>query len=279
MIWDGSQVLITWGYRPMTKWAVDFSPTHDGYHASRDRGAAEDEYRAAVVFMGPQDELEALETVLAENRESFFIRCDTGEEIFGADIDYSAPLLVTVEEYGRCDRASYAQYSMPMRLRLLAPAFQGTPSLSPLRLSFWRYGASSKFAVNKRFSYAGAASYLDHRTDPGVFMGEFTQTTAEMRAIRRYLLATARGEAIPFPTLGGVDFPFGNRMAQRRFQMCHVLEWEDLGRENFTDWRLSLVLGQAFPLFEGGTLATETDRGAFYMTNSSGTPDYYVTGD
>jgi hypothetical protein len=278
MIWDGETVFVTWGYQPMTQWAVEWKPLATGYHAARDRGAAQDTLSAAVVFKGPQDELEALEGVLADNRETFAITCAAGEEIFGADVNYSGSLSVTVEDYGRCERVSFAQYSMPLRLRLLAPTFTGTASLAALRLSSWRYGASSSFDITRKFSYTGTVSHLDHRTDAGVFIGEFTQTTAEMKAIRRALLSTVRGAAIPFPNFGGITQPFGHRAAATPFLKCNILEWEDLGRENFTDWRLRIVFAQANPYFSAGVLDEEEEAGAFFFEPSDTNPlDFFMT--
>jgi hypothetical protein len=276
MIWDGETVFTTWGYQPMTQWAVEYKPLANGYHAARDRGAAQDAYMGAVVFKGPQDELETLEAVLDGNRETFAITCGAGEEIFGADVDYSGPLTVTVDDYGNCERVSFAQFGMPLRLRLLAPTFLGTASLSALRLSSWRYGASSSFDITRKYSYSGAVSHLDHRTDAGVFIGEFTQTTAEMKAIRRALLSTVRGTSIQFPNFGGIEYPFGTRMSDRRFQKCHVLEWEDLGRENFTDWRLRIAFSQATPYFSAETGGADT-HADHLSAGTSGTPAIHGT--
>lgn len=277
MIWDGETVYTTWGYRPLTQWAVAFHKGADGYHTARDRGAAQDIYAASIAFHGPLDELQALEAVLDSNRQAFSITCGIGEEVFGPELDYSSPLSVTVEQHGEIERVSFAQYAMPLRLRHLAPAFKATtPSLSALRLSNWRYGASSSFDIKKQFSYSGAASYLDHGTDVGVFTGEFTQTGTEMEAIRRALLSTVRGNAIPFPDLAGITRPFGQRKQPTPFQKCHIIEWEDLGRENFTDWRLRITFAQANPYFTAGDSTEEVDRGAFFMTPSD-TPDYFMT--
>jgi hypothetical protein len=279
MIWDGETVYTSWGYQPITAWSVSYKPLANGYPEPRDRGAGEDAFSGAVVFKGPLEELEALESVLDGNRSDFDITCGDGEEIFGADVAISGALSVTVENYGDIERVSYGQYAMPLRLRLLAPTFTGVAaSLSALRLSSWRYGAFSKFDITKHFSYVGDASYLDHRTDPGVFVGEFTQTTAEMAAIRRALLTTVRGAAIQFPELGGVLRPFGTRKPEWLYNKCHVLQWEDMGRENFLDWRLRITFAQADPYFAAGDDAADDFTEADHLTaGTSGTPDLHGT--
>jgi hypothetical protein len=247
MIWDGETVFTTWGYQPLTRPALEWVQDSAGYWSASDRGSSQDVLEAAISFRGPQEELETLEAVLEDNREGLPITCGLGEEIFGADVDYTGALSVTVIDYGEITRVTFSQYAMPLRLRLLAPTFKATsPSFAALRLSGWRYGAFSTFEIGKAFSYSGTPIYADRRDDVGVFKGEFTQTQSEMEAIRRYLLTTARGNAITFPTLGGITHPFGNRKpAIGAGLYCHVLEWEDLGRANLMDWGLSIVFAEA----------------------------------
>lgn len=246
MIWDGVTVYTTWGYVPQVERALDWDRDSQQYWFANDRGVDQDAYSGAIVFKGPQDELADLEGALADNREGITITCGIGEEIFGADIDYSDPLSVTVADFGRCDRVSFGQFSMPLKLRLLAPTFKSvTPSLSALRLSSWRYGASASFAVGKGFSMEGAATYSDFQADTGIFEGEFTQTQAEMEAIRRYLLSVVRGADFSFPSLGGVEYPFGTRKPPLAACRCRVREFEELGRDNLTNWRFRLVLTEA----------------------------------
>jgi len=80
-------------------------------------------------------------------------------------------------------------------------------------------------------------------TEPGTFTAQFTQTRKEMPAIRRYLTITARATKIPFPTFGGITQPFGTRSGTGPFN-ARVIRWNDLGRNNFIEWNLSITFAR-----------------------------------
>jgi len=69
--------------------------------------------------------------------------------------------------------------------------------------------AGNDFTAGKIFAYDQTAAYADPRKDIGLFKGSFRQTTAQTKAILKYVLSTARASTIAFPTLGGVTYPFG----------------------------------------------------------------------
>jgi len=249
MIWDVSgldnTVYVVWGYKPDTSLAVQWFQKANGYYEATDRGSDEDVYESSVLFQGPASELADLEEVLNTERENFNISCGTGEEIFGADIDYSGNLDVTVVDFGKIQRLSYGKYSMPLRLRLLSPSFVSSPaaSLSTLRPASWQYEAGSKFDVSREFTYDRIASYLDKATDPGRFEAVFAQTLEEMKAIRRYLRDTGRTAAFAFPNIG-ITKPFGQRRGDYDTFYTKIIEWEELGRENLIFWNLRLVFAE-----------------------------------
>ncbi len=246
MIWGGTTVYTIWGYVPITTPALQWIQGSNGYWSASDRGAAQDIYEASLVIKGPEAEVSALEAMLQLNRETFSITCGVGEEIFGADVLYTGSLSVSVVDYGRLERTTMSQYALPLRLRLLAPAFKSvTASLAALRLASWRYGASSSFEIGKAFSYNGTAAYADHASDTGRFLGDFTQTQSEMEAIRSYLLTTGRGNSFAFPYFGGVDYPFGFRKGLWSTLNCKILSWSDMGRDNLIDWKMRLELVEA----------------------------------
>lgn len=251
MIWDGNTVYALWGYRPDTRPAIEWLQVADGNWKAVDRGASEDVFEAVINFRGPESELSDLESTLGSigganeaNRESFSITCGEGEEIFGADIDYSGSLTVAVVGYGKIRRVSYPAYTMPLRLRLLSPSTTGSASISDLRIDNFSYEAGSEWDLNKQFTYDGSANYLDGATDPGIFKAVFRQKPAEMKAIRRYLLTTARTAVVGFPSFG-VDKPFGQRMGTGPFNV-KIINWRDLGRDNFSDWRIEITFARVF---------------------------------
>lgn len=244
MIWDSDNVYVVWGYKPDTIPAIQWVQKSNGYWEATDRGADQDVYEANVLFEGPADELADLENLLNSNRENFNITCGEGEEIFGADIDYSSPVGVTVVDFGKIQRSTYGKYAMPLRLRLLSPIKTGTASLDNLRLTGWQYEAGSNYDVSRRFTYSGAAKYLDQEADAGLFEAVFAQTQAEMQAIRRYLLTTARTSAIAFPNIG-VTKPFGQRRGDYSTFYAQIIDWQDMGRENLIYWNLKLTFAEA----------------------------------
>lgn len=247
MDWGGSTVYTPWGYKPLTAPAIKWHPVGDGNWKGVDRGASEDVYESQMVFKGPVAELSTLETVINSNRETFSVTCSTGEEIFGAEIDYSSALTVSPVNYGKIQKVSFAEYSMPLRLRLVgSPSKVSTsPSLGNLRLAQWRWSPNSDYDMTKLFTYDGTGNYLDYERDEGVFSATFKQTQTEMEAIRRYLLETARNNTISsfdFSNIG-VDRPFGQRVASSTFDV-KIISWQDLGRLNYTDWDLSITFSR-----------------------------------
>lgn len=249
MIWEGSTVYTPWRYKPITTPAINWLQKSDGNWAGVDRGSAQDVYESVIRFKGSGTELLALETVLAANRETMEVTCSTGEEIFGAEIDYTDFLNVAVVDYGEIRRINFAQYGMPLRLRLVdTPSIKTTAaSLGALRLSDWQWSPNSDFDLIKIFSYDGTNTYLDGETDPGLFKARFRQTQSEMEAIRRYLMETARAATISsfdFSDIG-VSRPFGQRTAASTFNV-KIVGWQDLGRNNYSDWDLSITFARVF---------------------------------
>lgn len=242
MIWEAETVYTLWGYIPRTTPAVVWSKLADGNWAGADAGTARDIYMSDISFQGPADELETLEDALGDNRDDISITCGVGEEIFGAEIDYSAAIDVAVVDYGKIKRVNFGLYSMPLTLRLLSPSSSGAASLAALKFDGWSYEAGSEFDTIKHFAHDGTPYYLDAATDPGYFSARFRQSTAEMVAIRRYLLTTARTATVAFPSLA-VTEPFGKRTGSGPFT-CKIIQWADVGRVNYIDWAIDITFSR-----------------------------------
>jgi hypothetical protein len=247
MDFDGSTVYTLYGYKPDTLPAIDWHQISNGNWRGSDRGASEDIFMADVIFEGPRTELETLESFLDGDRYEFDATFGTGEEVFGADIDYSSAISVTVINYSKISQLGYNKWGMRLKLRAYQPAFLSvSESLAELRLSSHVSDQYSEFDLTKNFSYDETTFFNDHAADPGFFEGVFTQTTDEMKAIRRYLLNTLRnGSASPFPSFGGITTPFGYREGTGPFTF-RVVEWEDMGRPNFRDWILKIKFAREF---------------------------------
>jgi len=242
MLWNGYSVYTTWGYQPVTKPAIIWTQKADGNWAGYDRGVAEDVFEANVIFNGPSSELTELETLLNDGRETFTVTCGDGEEIFGADIDYSSALTVAVMDHGTIERLSFGMYSLALTLRLISTiAYLGSASLATLRLGSFNYQTGSQFDTVTHPYYDRTVAVIDGSRDPGVFRASFSQTTAEAKAIRRYLLTTGRTGAVAFPSIG-VSYPWGTRMSSGG--NCKIIAWQDRGRMNLQDWQFEITFAR-----------------------------------
>ena len=243
MTFEGITIPFLWGYKPETSMAIKWVQAGNGNWVGSDRGSSEDVYETNISFKGTFAELTLLDNVLNDNRENFNITCGTGEEIFGADIDYSGALNVVVIDYGKMERVSFSSYTRDLKIRLLSPTFQTiTPSLSTLMLNF-QYTATSEVDTYNQFTYDGIADYKDHDTDPGIFEAVFRQTNDEMKAIRRYLTVTCRNSTVAFPAIE--DYPFGPNADVGPFSV-KIIEWEDMGRSNLQFWNIRIKMARIF---------------------------------
>jgi len=249
MNWAGETVLIQWGYKPVTKVAIKWHQKSDGNWRGCDRTEDEDTYESNIVFRGPKSELDDLNTVLNDNREEFIGNFNSGEEIFGADVDHSGDVYITVTKYGKIRQVGYKDiFEQSMSVRNLDPVFKSvSPDFSKLRTANHTNTRETVFELSKRFTYDGEAFISDHigqdGAEQGTFKARFTQTQQEMPAIRRYLTVTARANKIPFPSFGGIDEPFGPRAGTGPFD-CRIIKWDDLGRKNYCDWDLDITFAR-----------------------------------
>lgn len=250
MLWDGSTVYTVQQFKPQTRLSINWHRLSDGNWSALDRSNSEDTYEANVRFRGPESELADLESVLDSNRENFNITCGSNEEIFGADVDHSGSLDVTVVKYGKINHtAAFASFEMPLSLRLLSPSFIGSASIATLRRDGYSYEAGSEFSLGRGFALDGSVDYVDSEIDPGIFRAPFRQTFEEMKAIRRYLSTTARTATLSsfdFSALG-LSEPFGQRVGvgspSGHFDV-KIIAWKDKGKMNFIDWGLDITFAR-----------------------------------
>ncbi len=248
MVLDGKTVLILWRYKPRTKIAIKWEQRADGNWRGSDRSIDEDVYEGDVVFRGPIAELTDLETVLDAKRNEFIATFNSGEEIFGADVDYSGDITVIVTRYGAIRKVDFKVFEMSLTVRHTNPMFQSvTPDFTKLRKSSHSDTRQTFFELTKLFTYDQNAFVVDHLSfdgdEPGIYKAQFAQTIDEMPAIRRFLSTTARANQIVFPTFDNISFPFGTRAGSGPFNV-RVIDWNDLGRQDFCDWNLSITFAR-----------------------------------
>ena len=246
MLWDGRTVLTVYGYRPVTTPAIKWTQLSNGNWTASDRTSVEDVYESEVIFQGTFAELTDLETSLGNNRTDFICFCSDGEEIFGADISYTTQFTVTVTKYGTIKQTGFKLFQMAIKLRMITPVFKtAAADFSKLRLSSHANTRTHEFDITKKFSYNQIGYSVDHEVDAQTFSGHFTQTTAEMGPIRRYLLTTARTAAVSFPSFGNITYPFGYRAGNSSFNV-KVIKWADTGRTDFNNWGLRMTFARQF---------------------------------
>lgn len=250
-----------------------------GYQSARDFGLEKDIYETRILITDSPAVINSLQTVLNANRKGIVLSgFNSAEIIFGANVSYAGSINATVTNFGvRQSLYNDVLFDLEIKLRAINPTLLATtPSLAGLRLQE-KFEGDVSTDVTKLFSHNSTPSYLDHKTDAGIFKGRFLQTTEQMKAIRAYLLNVARANAIPFPTMGGgIFYPFGANAADSRFQKCNVIAWRDKALK-LNLWELTIEFAQANPYFSGGTEDEETP-GAFYMTGSEN-PNFYMTGE
>jgi hypothetical protein len=166
------------------------------------------------------------------------------EHIFGADIDYSKPLLATAIIQKRM-QGSWKGFGVTLRLSLLSPSFiGGNGSLPIFQFLDVGYDADSDYTVNKFESYNSIFYYNDHEADVGSFTGVFTFTDAEMISLRRYI-ASNRASKIPMPTFSGVNYPFGRRTPG---SYANIIYFEDMGMLNLRRcnprWKAKITIAE-----------------------------------
>jgi len=263
---------------PATSPAIAWKKKANGYPTGRDRTAAQDIYTGRVRIADRTAVLDALQATLDANQNGITLSgLSSGEMVFGANVDYSGSIAATVTDFGtRANVMTNAIHELEIEFRAISPTLLATtPSLASLKLQEgWKGDRSTD--ITKTFAYNQTASYLKHLTDAGTFTGRFLQTTAQMQAIRAYLLTTARANPITFPALYPAPFnPFGANEADNRFQKCFAISWSDK-RINLNRWELQIDFAQARPYFSAGCLDTDNYSNAALMTPSS-TPAFYAT--
>lgn len=212
-----------------------------------DRGAVQDVYESEVTFFDTEQRVNAVYTLLENNRESFTLSA-FADSVFAPNVDHTQNITATITNpYNRTFKATAVpntgMYQLNVSLRAVQPSFSSTsPSLASLRLQPG-FLASSTYESKKEFAYDETPFYKDRRDDTGVFRASFVQTTAEIKPILSYLTTTARGNSIAFPNIG-VGYPFGPSKGVYSSLNCRVKNYS-FKRKSFPLWQIDLELVEA----------------------------------
>jgi hypothetical protein len=207
-------------------YALKWIKLSSGKWTATDRGASSDVYRARISIIGRESYINSIIQAVYDNRiagsnELTLSNFSSTEKIFGEDVDHSS-ITATVVDMSNRRQISFLVFSVDLTLQAISPSFLGSASGS---INFdgidYSYDAYSTNTITKYDTYTGVFSYIDSRSDTGVFSGIGYLTNSNMQTFRRNL-ATYRDAAIS-TTLNGVDHVFGSI------------------RSNYQDWPKNLI--------------------------------------
>lgn len=199
-----------------TRLALKWTQCASGKWVASDRGATSDVYRTVLQTYGYEKYINDIIQAIYNNRVatsgtpnvltlSLFT---DNEKIFGEDVDHSTTIQATVTNFGVRKQTSLRAFELELELQAIAPTFTGSAADTITFQNFTEtYQADVEPSINKYDTYNGTFSYLDHRSDSGVFEGTAILTNAQAIVFRR-TLATQRDAPIT-TTLTGIDNVFG----------------------------------------------------------------------
>jgi hypothetical protein len=241
-------LLVKRDFRPRTDYALGWAQVSDGNWKASDRGAASDVYASSFEVYGKYAKLKTVLDAIQVNRTNAapndltIESVTTGEQIFGADVDYSTHTHIAITKMGRIKQQSWKGFSLDMEARALSPSFTGSASLPALSYVSVGYEGDRDMTLSPRFAYDNTATYIDESADAGTLTMVVTLTVANMRNLRRYL-ATVRGAAFNMASPGGVAYPFGPRGDTGTISV-KCIDFEDMGMWGIAWWRAKLKLAE-----------------------------------
>jgi hypothetical protein len=197
-----------------TTLAIKWFQVSSGAWHYTDRGAAVDEYETTVEIQGLRGTIENFIAQVQANRiagsnEISLSNFASNEHVFGEDINYAVAIAATVLNTPVMSQNMLKSFSCSIQLRAIGPTFQTGATFPTLRYVDVGYeGKIQTYTLDKIDTYEGAYTYLDRRSDVGVFEGTIELTQTELRNLRRWV-ATNRGTTYSLPGIAGVVYPFG----------------------------------------------------------------------
>jgi len=240
-------------YQPETTFALNWFQLSNGDWTATDRGPDSDKYDVSIRIYGTEAIINNFINEVESNRHALsganvlnLYDFNSQEHIFGADIDYSGVIDVTVFMEPRAQK-TWKGFEQKLSLSIINPTFiGGNGFLPPLRFLDTQYEADAERTINKYDSYNRSFSYEEHNADIGLFSGIFTFEDHEMIGLRRYL-AKQRTNTISIPNIIGVNNPFGRRTTSYPLSV-KIIEFQDLGMYNLKDglsrWKAKLSMAE-----------------------------------
>lgn len=233
--------------KPDTRLALEWTKTEPIRWRATTRPASNDQYFSDIEIWDTEDVISALFTTLkdAANLGAITVDLGMGDEryIFGADTLCTS---VTVVSYGLPKEAgSFKMFSLSLRLKALSPSFSGTAQWPTLFYAQPGWTAGSTFELSKLSSFNNTMAYQNKGGEEGVFECNFLTFTQGAREARRNI-ATVRGTQTTFPEVG-IDNPFGPTLPGFSNAYVRIVDWKDLGRQDYLLWGLWIKLAYDGP--------------------------------
>jgi hypothetical protein len=197
-------------FTPDTRLALEFFKVDSGNYKVIDRTSAEDDYWSSFQVYSTQLSIDSFldDVNFFRNSSSVYIPTTfNNEPVFGANIDYSAPINCVYELQPKTQN-TLKGFSVNVRVNALSPAFTGSSSLPEFRNLEIGWFGDSKQEISYLKSYTNQYTYNDRKTDIGIFEGVFKFSDSDMRTLRNYQ-RTNRGLDTSLVKIYGVDEPFG----------------------------------------------------------------------
>ncbi len=230
--------------------AIAWSQAANGEWGGTDRGASEDYYEVDVEFFGTASDMEALAAFLQGYCRGVFKIASIAGQLFLPNVLQTGIIQCVIPVRDRVQQVFYSPtedgvQELRATFRALAPTLVTSPaaSLSGLVLQE-QFEADKSTTVTSVFSYDQTVTVLDRMSDAGTFKATFSQEIASAIAILRYLMVTARAAAFAFPTLPGIQYPFGE--AQGALPKSCKAKSFSVSRPDLTHWDFSLELVESF---------------------------------
>jgi len=237
-------------WKPVTNLALQWVKTVSGNWVATDREADNDTYDCDLEVYGHEYYVNQVLKAIGDNREAGSnvlsltkFSADGGDMLFGADIDYSGGLSVTVTKLGERKQKSWHGHGVSMRMRVLSPSFTGSATMPDLKYVERGYKGDSTWTITKPESQNGTFAYVDNAYDSGYWEGEVRLSTTNMRNFRRYI-ATTRGTAFNVGVLGGVLFPWGPRRTGTMPIPVKLIDFDDKGMDGLQYWIMELKIAE-----------------------------------
>lgn len=234
-------------FRPQTTLAIKWFQASSGKWLFTDRGATVDTYETEIRAQGIRGRVEQLISELDANRTAGVNQVtltdfNSNEQIFGADVVYTT-ITATLLNTPKITQNRWKSFETKLTLRAIAPTLTGTATFPDLKyLDTGFDGNVDRYQINKMDSYSGVYSYLDMKSDAGIFKGRFQFSNTEMMNLRKWV-RTNRGTTYALTGINGVTYPFGVlRGAFPKNVKVLAIEQEEM--RDLSNWYATLKLGE-----------------------------------